>query len=95
MEYVGGFFASISFVVNSNTNFALISMAIALIIWMGFTIIFDTFTKDYGNDGIPGDLHQDSYGNGQWEQGEEIVLDGFTENNQILMSETNLKTIIN
>ena len=40
---IGGFFASISFVVNSNTNFALISMAIALIIWMGFTIIFDTF----------------------------------------------------
>ena len=33
--------------------------------------------------------------NDNWEQGEEIVLDGFTENNQILMSETNLKTIIN
>ena len=33
--------------------------------------------------------------NDNWEQGEEIVLDSFTENNQILMSETNLKTIIN
>jgi len=33
--------------------------------------------------------------NDNWEQGEEIVLDSFTENNQILMSKTNLKTIIN
>jgi len=40
---IGGFFTSISFVIKSNTNFALIAMAIALIIWMSFTIIFDTF----------------------------------------------------
>jgi|TARA_B100000902_G_scaffold6788_1_gene8779 hypothetical protein len=33
--------------------------------------------------------------NDNWEQGEEIVLDGFNENNQILMNKTNLKTIIN
>ena len=37
-----------------------------------FTILFDTFTQDYGNDGIPGDLHEDDYGNGEWERGEEI-----------------------
>ena len=33
--------------------------------------------------------------NDNWKQGEEIVLDSFTENNQILMSETNLKIIVN
>ena len=37
-----------------------------------FTIIFDTFTKDFGNDGIAGDLHIDEQGNSQYEVGETI-----------------------
>ena len=35
-----------------------------------FTILFDTYTDDYGLDGIPGDAHVDLPGDGQHNVGE-------------------------
>jgi len=43
------------------------------------TILFDTFTKDYGNDGIPGDLHEDKSGNGTYDPGEPLYSNGIHE----------------
>ena len=44
-----------------------------------FTILFDVFDKDYGNDGIAGDYFEDKAGNGQYELGEPNFLDGFLD----------------
>ena len=41
-----------------------------------FTILFDVFTKDYGNDGIAGDYFEDEGGNGNYEQGEPTLSFG-------------------
>ena len=38
-----------------------------------FTILFDTYTQDYGLDGIPGDAHVDLAGDGQHDQGESLL----------------------
>mgnify|MGYP001323846553 FL=1 len=38
-----------------------------------FTILFDTYTQDYGLDGIPGDAHVDLPGDGQHDQGESLL----------------------
>ena len=44
-----------------------------------FTILFDTFTQDYGNDGMPGDLHIDASGNGTFDAGESPLFSGFND----------------
>ena len=44
-----------------------------------FTILFDTFTQDYGNDGMPGDLHIDASGNGTFDAGEPPLFNGFND----------------
>jgi len=41
-----------------------------------FTILFDVFTKDYGNDGIAGDYFEDEGGNDSYEVGEPTLSFG-------------------
>ena len=35
-----------------------------------------TVTKEHANDGIPGDLHEDSFGNDSYEAGEPFYSNG-------------------